>query len=354
MSAYALTQLGLAVLCLFSMAGSAWGAASDSPSPCPEPEAHQFDFWIGDWEVVNQFIQDDGSWQVQGRATNRVYPVLDGCAIIEHWEGVLGPRPLYGFSIRAFNPQSRQWDLLLNWPSPNRPTFGKLQGVFTHGRGEFFSRRAGQDGKEMRIRYSFADISPDAFRWDAARSEDGRNWFTHWIMEFTRRPAGSLPLFNGPTTLSPQWELCRGEEFRQFDFLIGRWQGTLTRSGKETAVRTQAVPLLQGCALMDFTEWQEEPRSVHIFRIRAYDPSSKKWVLYRIDTRNRIFESLQGGLIEGRMELTGRLSRQAGEADWKVVWSGLEEKTPVREVFRSSDGGQSWQPVSKTELKREF
>ncbi|MEE8583429.1 MAG: hypothetical protein V3T83_01115, partial [Acidobacteriota bacterium] len=178
MPAYSLTQLGLAVFCLFSMAGSAWGAASDSPSPCPELEAHQFDYWIGDWEVVNKFIQDDGSWQVQGRATNRVYPVLDGCAIIEHWEGALGQRPLYGFSIRAFNPHSRQWDLLLNWPSPNRPTFGKLQGVFTHGRGEFFSTRAGQDGKEMRIRYSFADIRPDAFRWDAARSEDGRNWFT--------------------------------------------------------------------------------------------------------------------------------------------------------------------------------
>lgn len=340
-----LKSFGFTILCLFWISGAA-------ASPCPETEAHQFDFWIGEWDVVNKFIQDDGSWKVIGKATNRVYPVLDGCAIIEHWEGNLGSSPLYGFSIRAFNPKTQQWDLLLNWPSPNRPTFGMLKGTFSHGRGEFFSKRPGADGKEMHIRYSFADISENAFRWDAARSEDGRNWFTHWIMEFTRRPADSLPLFNGPTTLSPQWQLCRGEEHRQFDFLIGRWQGTLSREGQETPVQTHALPLLQGCAVMDFTEWQEEPEPRYIFRIRAYDPSSKQWVLYRIDSEKRVFESLRGGLKEGRMELTGRLGGENGESDWKVVWSGMEEKAPVHEVFRSEDGGASWQPVSKTTLKK--
>ena len=67
----------LTALCL--SAGT--GTAADTPPPAKKPPActaaefHQFDFWVGDWEVTSP----------QGKAagSNHIESVLDGCAISE-------------------------------------------------------------------------------------------------------------------------------------------------------------------------------------------------------------------------------------------------------------------------------
>ena len=42
---------------------------------CDFPEAHQFDFWIGDWELT---------WGDSGSGTNRVEHILNSCIIQEN------------------------------------------------------------------------------------------------------------------------------------------------------------------------------------------------------------------------------------------------------------------------------
>jgi hypothetical protein len=54
--------------------------------PCLSPEAREFDFWIGDWIIEQKILQQDGSW-LKLDATTSVSPDLNGCAIVEHWEG---------------------------------------------------------------------------------------------------------------------------------------------------------------------------------------------------------------------------------------------------------------------------
>jgi hypothetical protein len=66
--------------------------------PCTAPEFHQFDFWIGSWEVRTP----DG--KVAG--TNRIEPLLDGCVLQETWRGAKG---LQGSSLNMYVPSTKRW-----------------------------------------------------------------------------------------------------------------------------------------------------------------------------------------------------------------------------------------------------
>ena len=62
------------------------------------PEQRQFDFWVGDWEVL------DAKGQRLGH--NRVVALLGGTVLQEHWEGSKGGS---GTSLNAYLPALRVW-----------------------------------------------------------------------------------------------------------------------------------------------------------------------------------------------------------------------------------------------------
>ena len=94
-------------------------SAAPAPKTCDAPEAHQFDFWIGDWEVKTP----DG----KPAGTNRVDPVLGGCAIQEHWIGVRG---MTGTSLNMYVPSTKRWHQ--TWID-DRGTLLLLNGVYGDG-----------------------------------------------------------------------------------------------------------------------------------------------------------------------------------------------------------------------------
>ena len=66
---------------------------------CNEVTEHrQFDFWLGDWEVV------DRNGILAGR--NTISRNEHGCLFVEHWRGTSGPE---GQSINFFDPETGQW-----------------------------------------------------------------------------------------------------------------------------------------------------------------------------------------------------------------------------------------------------
>lgn len=67
--------------------------------PCRAAEHHQFDFWIGEWDV-------DGP---DGRrlGTNRITAILSGCALQEEWTSADGR--VRGTSQNAFDVEGRRW-----------------------------------------------------------------------------------------------------------------------------------------------------------------------------------------------------------------------------------------------------
>jgi hypothetical protein len=72
-------------------------AASQQP-PCHSAEFHQFDFWIGKWNVVAA----DG--RPLGR--NTITSVHGGCVLQEQWTGAKGKT---GSSVSFYDPRTKQW-----------------------------------------------------------------------------------------------------------------------------------------------------------------------------------------------------------------------------------------------------
>jgi hypothetical protein len=346
----------LVLLFLISPGPSIVAQAQDhSKEPWDFPEARQFDFWIGEWTVNNRFIQDNGSWQDGGRAHVKIFPILDGKAILEFWDGRFNDGSvLRGFSLRYFDKAKQKWQLALNWPSPNRPGFSELEGAFRHGRGQFF--RTNDSGKITR--YSFSDVSPTSLRWDNGVSTDGGNtWNGTWIMEFSRtaqEPSWSHENFQFHTYIDGT--RCTGDESKEFDFLAGEWIGTISQrtssEWKSYPASLRAFKVLDGCAIFNLTEYQLPENTIKVFEIRSYVPQQKTWVSLRLDNQPGTgFEYESGNFQAGTIEL-----KQGAEDDERkrfssTRWTEIHSEQVSYELSKSPDG-KDWTVDSKVSLGR--
>lgn len=74
--------------------------AADLKKPaCADAAFHQFDFWVGDWDVTTP--------QGKPAGRNRIQAILDGCAISEEWTGAGGTN---GRSHSAWDATRKQWN----------------------------------------------------------------------------------------------------------------------------------------------------------------------------------------------------------------------------------------------------
>jgi len=325
--------------------------APGADAPCATPEARQFDFWIGEWNVRNRGLRA-GGWRDTGEARAHVYPILDGCALVEQWQGTANDRKTLGFSVRAYDPVAAKWVLVLNWPAPNQPGFGSLEGSFRHGRGEFFNTFE-RDGQETIQRYTFSDASPDTLRWDAAYSDDGgRSWLTRWIMELTRRdPLTDPPLRHGPWIADGRPRHCSQPEAAELDFLAGPWEGVeehLAADGGwvESRVRATVTPILEGCALMQSLEREDD--GYERFAVRSWVPGLGRWVQYALDDRHPVFVRTEGTFADGRIELVTPEGAEGPRR--RVTWSRDEDGTLRRESATAAADG-AWNTTSRITLE---
>ena len=109
--------------------------------------------------------------------------VVDGAANIDEID--MPQLAAKGATLRLFDRESGQWSL--NWASSRSgtvfpPVFGRFEGE----RGAFYGDDT-HDGKDVRVRFVWSDVSDTGARWEQAFSLDGGDtWLTNWVMEFTR------------------------------------------------------------------------------------------------------------------------------------------------------------------------
>ena len=159
---------------------------------CNSPEARQFDFWIGNWNIDQEIIQKDGSW-LKTKARDSVFSILKGCAIEEHWHGdvkffwagMKETKPLEGFSIRYYDTNKKKWHI--KWMDNFNPKLGDgMTGNFKNGKGQFFHENTTKKGTQI-SRITFSDIADNSVHWDLSLSRDnGKTWTKIWIMEMKR------------------------------------------------------------------------------------------------------------------------------------------------------------------------
>lgn len=268
----------LAVLAVLTLAPQAMAQDVPVASSLP-PEARQFDFWIGEWDVNLRVRQDDLSWEDQIQAVAKVYPILNGKAVLELWSDDR-PSGIKGYSVRSFDPERNEWVLWLNWPGPNRSGSSSLTGSFRHGRAEFFATGRNADGEETISRYTFSDITPSSLRWDDAFSSDGgRTWRPNWIMEFTRTAAKpSLPPEGGPVHTYHDGGRCTDPRFRTFEFLSGRKEGDVEVGG-EGRLTILGYRILDGCAVITFAGPEGDPERAFAFSHVTWNTSAERYEL---------------------------------------------------------------------------
>lgn len=332
---------------------------AQQPAPASFPvnrdlpeESRQFDFWIGEWDVNLRVRQEDISWKDSHDAVARIYPILNGKAVLELWD----EERIKGFSIRYFDTERGRWVLWLNWPGVNRSGSSKLVGEFRHGRGEFYSARARPDGVQSINRYTFSDITPTSLRWDDAYSSDGgKTWSNSWIMEFSRRGViAELPPGGGTAPTFDDGDRCGDEEFRRYEFLAGERQGSVeSRDGDWNSLGAATLTgyrILDGCAVIVFLRWGQGRAGKELFAQVTWNGYAGRYELLvldsEVDTPARIYFSQEDAeellfiqLVDGAPG-SSRIQILSG-TDGFVGW--LEETRAGdawRESWRARFGGE--------------
>ncbi len=158
---------GLAgAVALLVIPGSAQGQQAQQ-SPCGDEAHHQFDFWVGTWEVSN----------AQGNVvgTNEISSILGGCVLLEEWQSA---GPYAGKSLNIYDAANDKWHQ--TWVD-NGGLLLELDGRLVDGNMVMKGYRPGQDGTEVLHRITWAPLEDGDVRqtWDTS-GDDGQTWATQF------------------------------------------------------------------------------------------------------------------------------------------------------------------------------
>lgn len=152
----------------------------DGPAPDRAEKMGLYGRFVGAWEM-DAVSHADGAPAPAGRGEIRFGWVLEGRAIQDVW---ILPGVFYGTTLRVYDPGLDAWHIL--WSDPLRQSYtrqiGRAQGADIV--------QVGKDGGGADVRWSFTDITPDAFRWLGERSLDGgETWHLQVEFHVRRRAA---------------------------------------------------------------------------------------------------------------------------------------------------------------------
>jgi tetratricopeptide (TPR) repeat protein len=157
--------------------------------PCRAmPEAKQFDFWIGQWDVTPWALARPQSGQQIG--TNDVQPILEHCVLLENWRAAAGGE---GKSFNYYDTNLHRWRQV--WMADSG---GPLDytGEYRDGAMRFTGWTLDGQGRRVEQKLTFFNIAPDTVRQlFEASSDSGRTWTSTFDGRYVRRkpPVSSPP-----------------------------------------------------------------------------------------------------------------------------------------------------------------
>lgn len=170
-------------------ASLAMPAAAPAAAAPVADHVHDFDFFAGKWRVhhwqLAKRLAGNHDW-VEFDGTCQAWLTMDGSGNVDD-NYLAKPSGAYrAMSIRAYDPKKQTWAIWwLDARNPHRiepPVMGRFEnGVGTFMGDDLF------DGKPIKVRFIWSDITANSGRWEQAFSPDGgKTWETNWRMRFTR------------------------------------------------------------------------------------------------------------------------------------------------------------------------
>jgi hypothetical protein len=178
-AASAVASLGL-LLPAFSLAT----AATSVPANSRPDGGHDLDFEIGTWKSHLSRL-------IHPLSGSTIWTVYDGNTVVRIvWNGranlveleVQGPSGhIEAFSLRLYNPETRQWSLNFANGSVGALSPPSSIGEFNNRRGEFIDDET-FNGKSIKVRFVISNITRNSCRYEQSYSEDGgKTWEVNWI-----------------------------------------------------------------------------------------------------------------------------------------------------------------------------
>ncbi len=132
---------------------------------------------------------------------------------------------------------------------------------------------------------------------------------------------------------------CSSPEHRQFDFWIGDWSVT-TPDGKFAGTNLITRPLGQ-CVIQEHWVGSQGGKGESY---NAYDATRGVWHQTWVDDSGTVL-LLDGGLVEGKMVLSGTQGRPDKLVHNRITWTPVDS-AQVQQLWESStDGGKTWSPL---------
>lgn len=179
----------IAALTFFAAAVASGSIAAASAAVPASDHAHDFDFLVGSWKVHHWRLKDrlanSHEW-VEFEGTSSMWMSLNGQGTLDENYIGLPSGPYHAVGIRGYDPKTQTWAIW--WLDARQPHMIEppVVGNFTNGVGTF----EGDDtfnGKPIKVRFIWSDITADSAHWEQAFSPDGgKTWETNWRMQFTR------------------------------------------------------------------------------------------------------------------------------------------------------------------------
>ncbi|MGE0816449.1 MAG: hypothetical protein AB7O93_24125 [Vicinamibacterales bacterium] len=186
------------VLVALALTASLQPLASPAVPPtfdCTGPEYRQFDFWVGEWDVVpnpKTTPPPKGTPPAREPALNVVTKTQGGCVVLETWDDRQGGT---GQSFNIYDRVTKEWHQI--WVS-NTGGLHFYRGGLHDGRmvylGEVPLGPAMRVQGRRTVRLSFEPRGPDTVRQFSETLNSDGTWSVNYDLIYTRRrPAAGAP-----------------------------------------------------------------------------------------------------------------------------------------------------------------
>jgi len=189
-------SLGLAAALALAVAGSAQVQASDgldsvlmdTSKGCLTGPIEQFGRYIGDWDIADQVLGQDGkTWSTGNGARWNFTCVGGGIAVQDFWmpngaDG--GPPPGVGTNLRIYDAKTETWQIA--WTATNSPGLGHISAKQDEGGNIVMHWVNPVQSPPRRIIF----FPPTAEGWDwvmEMSNDEGKSWFPVYKIKATHR-----------------------------------------------------------------------------------------------------------------------------------------------------------------------
>ena len=154
------------------------------------PGLHDFDFLVGHWRVhhrkLKERLANSHEW-IEFEGTLFSQPLMGGYANVDDdvFEVPIGT--YRGVAPRSFDAKSGMWSIWwMDSRTPPAPLDPPVRGSFQNGAGTFYADDT-YNGKPIRMRFIWSQITPNSCHWEQAYSPDGgKTWETNWVQDLKR------------------------------------------------------------------------------------------------------------------------------------------------------------------------